>query len=162
MDTTSALRLERNRRTEVYQRKISSFVNEHLRYNSRASDADKKLMGLNVPDRIATAPATPLTSLDVWVKADGNQQHWLRFREGGSLMKARPKGMLGCEIWYKKGGDEPLGDEGWEYVATATSTPYKVVFEMNELGLRVYYRLRWINTRGKHGQWSTLVSAIIA
>jgi hypothetical protein len=48
------------------------------------------------------------------------------------------------------------------YVATDTSSPYTVTFEGKHVGKTAYYWLRWVNTRGEHGPWSSTISALEA
>jgi hypothetical protein len=37
----------------------------------------------------------------------------------------------------------------------------KTYYNLSELGLRVYYRLRWVNTLGVAGNWSETVGAVV-
>ena len=47
------------------------------------------------------------------------------------------------------------------YIAVCTGNYYVARYDGNQAGLTVYYWLRWVNTRGEYGPWSTTVSSII-
>ena len=47
------------------------------------------------------------------------------------------------------------------YVATDTATPYVLDFDGSKGCKTVYFWLRWVNTRGETGPWSTTVSALV-
>jgi hypothetical protein len=66
----------------------------------------------------------------------------------------------GFEIW-RCIGKEPQGDGDWSMVAVPSHSPHTLNYDMSQSGMRVYYRVRWINTRGVPGPWSEVVSAII-
>ncbi|MDR0743629.1 MAG: hypothetical protein LBF05_04640, partial [Tannerella sp.] len=40
-------------------------------------------------------------------------------------------------------------------------TPFTLTFDESERGKKVYFILRWENTRGQKGPWSEIVSAVI-
>jgi len=59
-------------------------------------------------------------------------------------------------------GNAPTDASELSYVATDTSSPYTSTFEGKHAGKIVYYWLRWVNTRGERGPWSSTISAIVA
>jgi hypothetical protein len=62
-----------------------------------------------------------------------------------------------------------LGKE-WEFLAHCTATPLVVryasadvqgVQEVQEVGMLVRYRCRWVSPRGQAGPWSNTVAALV-
>ncbi len=45
--------------------------------------------------------------------------------------------------------------------AVDRSTPYWMEFASDDAGKTAWWALRWVNTAGEHGPWSTTVSATI-
>ncbi|MDR1679719.1 MAG: hypothetical protein LBR81_08090 [Prevotellaceae bacterium] len=58
-------------------------------------------------------------------------------------------------------GEASKSNSDLAFVATDTASPHILKFDSSEVGTMVYYRLRWVNTRGEVGPWSALVSAVI-
>lgn len=116
---------------------------------------------LNIGDRNAPKTAAPVpTSTPVaQVDTSNRLEHIISFAdETGSA--AKPNGVRGCQIWYKIG--EPAIDPSeLSYMATDTASPYTYRFNGSHAGKTVYYWLRWENTRGETGPWSTVVMATI-
>jgi hypothetical protein len=75
--------------------------------------------------------------------------------------KAKPAGVHGCEVWVKFGGDAPKDASELGYLGVSTTSAYTATYEGKQANIMAYYWLRWVNTRGEHGPWSTTVSSII-
>ena len=75
--------------------------------------------------------------------------------------RAKPAGMVGCEIWVKIGGSAPADPSELTYLATDTRSPYVAEFDGADAGKTAYYMLRWVNTRGERGPWSQTISGTI-
>jgi hypothetical protein len=157
--TQAAVR-ERNECQTEYTRGIRLFTNQHLANNPLVSNADKERIGLHIPSG-TRHPAPDPTSSPAIVRIDTSerQQHTIHFvDESGS--RAKPAGVHSCDVFMKKGAP-PATDADLVYAGTDTRTPFTVRFDSSEVGLTVYYRLRWVNTRGVHGPWSEQVSAVV-
>ncbi|HEY5591222.1 MAG TPA: hypothetical protein VIK55_09415, partial [Paludibacter sp.] len=89
-------------------------------------------------------------------------QHTINFSDEASpRSKAKPEGVHGCEIYMKLDGDAPKEVSEMTYVATDTATPYVLTFDGAKTGKTIYYWLRWVNTRGECGPWSSTMSAMV-
>jgi hypothetical protein len=90
------------------------------------------------------------------------QEHTLEVRDIETRSTAKPPHARGFQIFRKIGGEPPASDEDWTLAAEAPHSPYTLVYNQSQAGQRVYYRVRWVNTRGIPGPWSEPVSAVIA
>lgn len=158
----SSDRLERNEREASLKKEIRHVVNAYIRYNDHVSDYDKNYLGLTIPDVKPTPPSVPSTSPLARVEFGERLQHMIHFYDEESASKAKPKGVKGCEIWFKIGGDAPVDASELRYLATPSASPYSASFEGEFEGEKVYYWMRWINTRDEHGPWGVPTSAVIA
>jgi hypothetical protein len=75
--------------------------------------------------------------------------------------KAKPDGVMGCEIWVKVGDPAPTDPEQLQFLGTDTRTPYVAEYSGEDAGKVAHYMLRWVNTKGEQGPWSQTVSATI-
>ena len=145
-----------------YKKEIRSFVAEFLANNSRVSDSDRTLMGLTVKSGTRTPAPVPSTSPLGTVDFSVRLQHTLHLSDQATPQsKAKPAGMHGCEVWVKLGGEAPKDASELSYLGIATSFSYTTTYEGKQANTMAYYWLRWVNTRGERGPWSTTVSSII-
>ena len=115
--------------------------------------------GLIHPRSRVAAPTTrPVATIDTTQR----MQHTVTFvDELTPASRAKPDGVMGCEIWMKVDGPPPTDPSELKYLATDTRTPYVVEFDGAQAGKIAYYMLRWVSTRGEQGPWSQTVSATI-
>jgi len=145
-----------------YKKEIRSFVAEFLANNSRVSDSDRTLMGLTVKSGTRTPAPVPATSPLGTVDFSVRLQHTLHLSDQATPQsKAKPAGMHGCEVWVKLGGEAPKDASELSYLGIATSFSYTTTYEGKQANIMAYYWMRWVNTRGERGPWSTTVSSII-
>jgi hypothetical protein len=136
-------------------------VNEFLIHNHLLTDEDLRMLGLPIHDT-KPSPAPPITSRPiVEVGFDEIQKHVLIVRDAEMASAGRPAHAAGFEIWRKVGEPAPVADSDWQLAVQAPHSPHELNYNGSETGLRVYYRVRWINTRGVPGPWSETVNAII-
>jgi hypothetical protein len=143
-----------------YTKSIRTFTNQHLANNPLVSNVDKERIGLHIHSN-SRHPAPDPTSSPTIIRIDTSerQQHTIYFAdESGS--RAKPAGVHSCEFFMKKGAP-PTTDAELVYVGLDTRSPFTITFDSSEVGQTVYYRLRWVNTRGVHGPWSEQWSAVI-
>jgi len=129
-------------------------------------DAQRQAMGISLRGggrSLAVAPSTRPVGM-IW--ASQSLRHELRlFDEMTPTRRARPRGVLGAEIWVKvvpTGSAGPASDADWSFVQLATASPCAVEFAAADAGKNAWYRLRWINSRAQRGPWSEPVIATIA
>jgi hypothetical protein len=144
-----------------YEPALRGFVSEFLAGNSKVSDSDRARMGLTVKSTTRTPVAAPSTRPVAIIDYSVRLQHTINFADEGATSKAKPVGVHGCEIFYKIDGAAPVDASELSYLATDTATPYVTTFEGKYAGKTVYYMLRWVNTRGEQGPWSSTFSAMV-
>jgi hypothetical protein len=157
---TRAARMVRRKQQREYEKYLRRFIKAHLANNKYVTVKDKVNLGLHVPDGNPT-PAPDIVTIPV-IKIDLSyiQRHKLIVRDSEKLRAGKPEHAAGFEIW-RKVGSEPLNDNDWTLVTLAFHSPHVLSYDFSQSGTRVYYRLRWVNTRGVPGPWSEVVSAII-
>jgi hypothetical protein len=129
--------------------------------DTRNSDEALADYGLPPRDTVKTpspAPTTaPLGQVDY-----GKLKHTIHFRDSATLdRKAKPPGVLGCEIWRFTGTSAPASEKDYDYVATDSDSPYVAFYEMADAGQKAYYLLRWVSKPGERGEWSETIEATI-
>ncbi len=75
--------------------------------------------------------------------------------------RRRPRGVLGCDIVGFVGNTEPTDMNAFHSMGMATRMTHVVNFDVANGGKTVWYRFRWIGTRGQVGGWSILYSSLI-
>lgn len=143
---------------EAYLRVLTA----QIQANPAVTDAQRAALGITVPGSAPTPPATPTTRPIGSVDFGQMRTHIINFvDETTPTSKAKPAGVLGCEVWVKVGVPAPTSDADFTYLATDTRTPYAAQFEMDDIGKTAFYHLRWVTVSGERGPWSQTVSAVI-
>jgi hypothetical protein len=126
---------------------------------SALTNEDRNTLNLEARSTSRTASPVPVTRPVAQVNTNNRLEHTISFTdESGS--SARPAGVRGCQIWFNVG--EPIINvEDLDFMATDTASPYIRKFPLTDAGKAVHYWLRWENTRGETGPWSTVVTATI-
>jgi hypothetical protein len=133
-----------------------------LQANPNMTDTDRAELDITVPDTTRTRAAVPTTRPVMKISTAESLRHVLDFfDETTPNSKAKPEGILGCEISCQIDGPEPLDPDEMKILAIDTATPYVATFKGEDGGKTAYYRARWVNTRGEKGPWSQLYSATI-
>lgn len=112
---------------------ITRRLTQRLQTSSAVDDAERAALGIMVPVRIPTPVGAP-TSKPV-LSADTSQR--LRITvgfadEGTPTSRAKPAGIMGCEIWVKLGGPRPTDLTECQFLTLDTRTPYTAHFDGNE------------------------------
>ena len=147
----------------LYEQALRQFINQWLANNSRVSNSDRERMGLTVKADTRTPAPKPTTAPTGSINFSTRLQHSIRFADQATpTSKAKPEGVHGCEIWMKIDGPAPVDASDLSYLGTATRSPFITTFEGKYAGKTAFYLLRWVNTRGQFGPWSSVISATIA
>lgn len=147
----------------AYETELRKFYKEWLANNRRVSNKDRERMMVTVKSDSRTPVAKPLTAPKGTVDFSTRMQHTLHWvDEETAASKAKPDGVHGCEIWSKIDGIAPVEPSELVYLATSTRAMYTTNFEGKNVGKTVWYWLRWVNTHGEFGPWSSVVSATVA
>ena len=138
------------------------FVNARLRYNDAVTDEDRVKMGLTVPDRKPTTAPEIKTQPEVYrIDSSVIMRIALYYKNTGDLSRARPYGTHGVEIRSAILDHQPVTTDDMKRSDFSTRSPYTFVFDENQRGKTIWFRLRWENTRGHKGPWSEIYVAII-
>ena len=125
------------------------------------TDGQRKLAGIRVRDREPSPVNAPDEPPQFRIYNDYGGQHRIRFWEKGSARaRRRAKGVLGCEIWLRIGGDAGEGS-GFRLHMMASHTPHSIKFGPEDVGKQAFYYLRWMTRRGEFSPQSAIQSATI-
>lgn len=147
---------------EAQARPITSFVQGY----PKTTDADRATIGITVRDTEGTPTATPTTRPQAVVNAGQRLTHTLRLTdESTPTRRARPKGVLGAEVWVKlvdAGAPAPTDPAALAFLTMATKPSITAEYRAADGGKTAVYMLRWVNTRGEKGPWSDVTTATVA
>ena len=134
-----------------------------LQASPQVSDDERAALGLTVRDGTMTPAAAAATRPVGIVSTAQRLRHEIRFfDEATPTRKAKPEGVMGCEIWVKVGTTPPADPSECTFLALDTASPYTAEYPGSDAGKCAYYLLRWVTTRGEKGPWSETVAATIA
>ncbi|MBI9015961.1 MAG: hypothetical protein JEZ07_01745 [Phycisphaerae bacterium] len=127
-------------------------------------NTEKTALGITVPGQnhhSGGIETRPIGSVDTSQRL----RHEIRFvDEATPTRRAKPAGVMGCEIWVKvsvPGDPAPIGPDELSFVTLDTASPYIVEYDGADGGKTAHYMLRWVKTNGQKGPWSETVSATI-
>lgn len=133
-----------------------------IQAGATVKDSHRQSLGLNVKSTSRAAAAAPTSRPVATVDTSQRLRHVISFvDEQTPGSRAKPAGVMGCEIWVSLGPTPPVDASECRYLATDTATPYTAEYAGADGGKIAHYLLRWVNTRGKRGPWSQTVSATI-
>ena len=137
-----------------------------LQVSGGVDDPARQAMGITVADKIRTANCAEITTRPIG-RVDTAQRllHKIHFADQATpTRRAKPAGILGCEIWVKvapAGDFAPSGQQELSFVAMDTASPHTVQYAGGDGGKMAHYMLRWVKTGGQKGPWSETISATI-
>lgn len=135
---------------------------QQLQASKIVTDAQRQAMNIPVRSTTRTPVGVPTTQPTATIDTSQHLAHTLDFRDAGSpRSKARPAGVMGCEIWVFIGDTPPADPAGYGFLALDTATPYLAQYPGAQAGKKAHYLLRWVNTTGDKGPWSDAFSATI-
>ena len=136
-----------------------------LQVSSDIDDTERAAMGITVRDKIRTAAGDITTRPIGVVDTSQRLRHEIRFSDEATPTKrAKPAGVMGCEIWVKvlpAGEAAPSGADGLSFLSLDTASPYIAEYDGANGGKTAHYMLRWVKSSGDKGPWSETVSATI-
>ena len=137
-------------------------LNNMVRNNPGITNED--LYALGFPPRSNNKPTPvpiPTTSPEAIIEPAENGVVNIHFRDKGAANKAKPAGVHGVEIKWDLLSTKPETSEELTNSVFDTKTPYQFVFNGSQRGQRLYFSLRWENTRGEKGNWSKIYETFI-
>ena len=79
--------------------------------------------------------------------------------------RARPKGVLGAEVWLTLIDATQLAPNdpsALAFLTMATKLSIRADFRSGDGGKTAVYMTRWVNTQGEKGPWSEIATATVA
>jgi hypothetical protein len=135
---------------------------QRFQESSLVSDAELAAMSLTIRDTQPTPIADP-TSRPVG-QADTSQRLKTTLSytdEATPTSKAKPHGVVGCNIFMKLGGTAPTDLSQCEFIGFSTRTPFTEEFDGTQANQTAHFILQWVGTRGGLGPISETVSATV-
>lgn len=160
-----AARQAKDRQRRDFERTLRQLARQ-LQASPAVDDGERAALGLTVPDPARTPGSEVIRTRPVGaVDTSQRLRHKLRIvDEATPTRRAKPKAILGCEIWVKVAAASeapPAGPEGLRFVGLATRSVYLVEHDAADGGQTAHYLLRWVRRNGVHGPWSETLSATI-
>ncbi|MDR2496342.1 MAG: hypothetical protein LBD21_04365 [Tannerellaceae bacterium] len=138
---------------------LRRFIKEHIVYNSLITDADLISLGLK-PHKTTHTPAAVATTYPVAIKIESSAPGVLLIHVEDSE-KNKPNKTKGFVCRYAILDEHPTYWDKLPQKAYSQSSTLTLTFDINQCGKTVYLSMCWENTRGEHGNWGPIVSAII-
>ncbi|MDR1746891.1 MAG: hypothetical protein LBR49_06425 [Tannerella sp.] len=152
----------KNEAGRALRQALRSTVNEYVRYNHFIPDTGRLELQLPLPKRGRTPSPDPTTHPRAQIKPVEPLQIVISFYDDESESRAKPAGVHGVEMKWGFGDDRPPADaDELTNSVFDTHTPLTLTFRGADRGRRVYFFLRWENTRGVKGPWSMVYSAVV-
>jgi len=148
---------------------LESLIRQLVRQLQASGDVDnseRAALGITVPDTIRTASVGGIDTRPIGaVDTSQRLRHEIRFTDEATPTKrAKPKGVMGCEIWVKvaaTGEAAPTSADELSFLSMDTASPYIVEYDGKDGGKTAHYMLRWVKSNGEKGPWSETISATI-
>jgi hypothetical protein len=151
----------KDNRRDTYEAVLRRLA-QRFQESSLVSDAELAAMSLTLRDLLPSPIAAP-TSRPVG-KADTSQRLKIGLSwtdEATPTSKAKPHGVVGCNIFMKLGGTAPADLSQCEFIGFATRTPFTEEFDGTQANQTAHFILQWVGTRGGLGPISETVSATV-
>jgi hypothetical protein len=154
--------LAKNVAKKVLDKHVRRVVKAFLINNPLLTDEDLKLLGLPIHKTTRTPAPVAETAPDFDIDSSIIRRLIIHFFEkDGDHKRGKPAGQHGAEIAWVISDTPPALVKELIHSSFDTRTPFTLEFEENERGQAVYFCLRWENTRGLKGPWSSIQKAII-
>ena len=147
----------------TYQQIIRGLV-RRIQASPSVDDGKRCALGIPVRDKVRTQTAASAAATRPVAVVDTSERlrHTIRFfDELTPQSRAKPDGVMGCEIWVKVGDPVPVDPGELQFLTLDTASPHLVEYDGKSAGQKAHYMLRWITTRGDKGPWSETTSATI-
>ena len=118
--------------------------------------------GLPEHSKTRTPSTAPVSAPASEIEACNVMRHSIRFIDtDNTLSGARPKGVLGIEIYRFVGNEAPVSYEQYSMYGIVTRMRARVDFTQDDIGMYAYYRFRYVNRVGEVGPWSMPTEAMV-
>jgi hypothetical protein len=129
------------------------------------TDAQREAMGIPVhSDTKRSAAAVAMNRPTGTVDTSKSFLHTIHYRDEMATGKARPAGVMGCEVWIKVTAHTepaPTNPGPFTCLGMNTTTPFVHTLSNDDGGKTAYYLLRWVSKDGDKGPWSEILAATV-
>ncbi len=133
-----------------------------IQANPKVTDSLKLDAGLPVHDNQPSPIPMPANPPAAIIETPNVLENLIRLSDSAfPHRRRRPTGVLGCEIVGVVSDTEPTSMKEFHSMGLATRMNHVVTFDVTDGGKTVWYRFRWVGTRGQIGSWSIQYSASI-
>ncbi|MDR1847908.1 MAG: hypothetical protein LBR17_07340 [Bacteroidales bacterium] len=163
---TTVTVLEKNNARKTFVAWLSLMIDKYIWGNDEISDDQRRALGLTVKDTIPTpipAPTSiPFMEINTQSPLEHNVTLWSNTAIG---MKKRnqkkPKGVILALVRWDVSEVVPEVREDLKNVLLTGDVKFKLEFNYNQRGKKVYYTACWVNAKGETGDWCNLTEALI-
>lgn len=137
---------------------------QNIRYNAGVSTGNKIALGLN-PNTSNPVPITaPTTHPVITIESTSTGGSIFRYRDSvaSPSVKAKPFGVIGCQIFALQSSTPITNPLLLTYNATLTKCPATIVMGSGAAAQTVYFAARWITRKGLIGPWSAIINYNVA
>ena len=127
--------------------------------NPGVGSAAKIALGLNprtsTPSKIAAPTSAPVLT----TQSGAHLTVVMRYRDSAASpsVKAKPYGVLGCEIWFATSATPITLVSALTSMVNATKSPVVIQFPPSAGGLQAYFAARWRTRTGLYSPWSPII-----
>lgn len=159
-DAAKAATSQKNEARKTFEESIRVLAKQ-IQSNPNVDVQQKLAAGLPAHDNKPTPRTIPTNSPDVLINAN-RLRHEFRFSDPDFPSRgSRPSGVISIEISAFIGEEAPTDVEQFHSLGVSTRMKHSIDFPVSDGGKGIWYRFRWIGTRGELGTWSALHEAKI-
>jgi hypothetical protein len=151
---------EKNRVRKSSEKLLRKFINRFLRHEP-VTDKERDGLSIRNPKPGRTVIPVPATIPQFAIRVRNVRRLDVDFQDEGSATKARPYGYDGAIIYWDVLDAPPAQPEDLRQSHKATRTPYTLKFKETERAKKAYVALRWQNSKGEKGSWTTIQEAVV-
>ena len=134
--------------------------------NSGVTNTNKAAIGVTIPSTTPTPVPPPAAAPALSLQSAIALEQTLAYKDPGAVGKAKPFGVVGCEIFRAVGVAAAVDPAVAVYNATVTKSPFKQGFAAEDQGKIVTYFARWTTRSGpdgvaQKGPWSAPLSLTV-
>jgi hypothetical protein len=153
---TQAKKLARS----AYEPLLSQLV-KILKNNPAVTEENLIAMRIHIDVKHKTPIPVPTTAPEFTLDSSVHRRISVHFRNQGSKNTAKPRGVNGASTSWAILDHYPVDGNELTNTIFDTRTPCVLDFSEAQRGQKVYFRLRWENTKAEAGPWSDIDGTVI-
>jgi len=154
---------EKNEARKACETASRIYVQGFLARNPNVSKQDKEAMKLNIHDTIPTPVGKPVARPDLGIKRKAEATLELHIKPAQKITDDK-RAYYGSKIVYglfEAKDPAPTSAEGLNKLLFTKRKKELMTFESQDSGKKVYFVLRYENSKGEAGPWSKVFSAFV-